>query len=143
MNKLKYLFQLSTKDKLLIIEIIALLSFAKLCIKVIRFNILTNWIGKIHRETARESKNSLMKLFKIKRFIKSITKYLPWESVCYDKAIAAKLILNRRKIPSTLYIGLVKSKYGQLDGHAWVRAGNFYITGGMERKKYHTIAFFS
>jgi len=143
MRNIKRLYQLPFEDKFLLIEVIVILVFSKLFIKLIRFDRLSSWVGKMHTETSKIYISDHLNLIKVKSFIQKTAKRLPWDSVCYDKAIAAKLLLNRRNIPSTLYIGLAKSDEDSLEGHAWVRSGTLFVTGGTERKNYKPIVFFS
>ncbi len=70
-------------------------------------------------------------LLTIKRSIQAISKNLPWNSKCLDQAMAAQWMLARRKLPSTLYLGLKKSECAKVkyDAHAWVRCGNQPLVG--------------
>ena len=55
----------------------------------------------------------------------------PWNSNCFPQALTAKILLKQYGVKSTLYIGAAfKSDAKQLGGHAWLRCGEHYITGG-------------
>lgn len=62
-------------------------------------------------------------------------RYVPWRCKCYEQAIAAKMILRGKKIRTTLYYGVAKDPEGKLIAHAWLRCGDYIVTGrrGMER----------
>jgi hypothetical protein len=51
------------------------------------------------------------------------------------------IMLNRRKIPATIYFGLKRDE-GLLQGHAWLRCGCKIITGGLGMDKYAPVAWF-
>lgn len=53
----------------------------------------------------------------------------PWESKCLVRALTAQKLLKRKKIESTLYLG-VGQENGKMTAHAWLRVGQMYVTGG-------------
>jgi hypothetical protein len=60
---------------------------------------------------------------------------LPFKAVCLPQAIAARLMLDRRRIASVLHFGAAKGSDEQLDAHAWLDAAGVEVTG------YPTTAF--
>ncbi len=67
--------------------------------------------------------------------IRIMSNYTFWESQCLVKAIAGMKMLERRHIDCTLYLGTARDEKGSMIAHAWLRSGNFYVSGaeGMER----------
>lgn len=65
----------------------------------------------------------------------------PWESKCLVRALAAQKILYKKKIQTTLYLGVGKDKESKMIAHAWLRCGECYITGG-NGAKYAIVARF-
>ena len=55
--------------------------------------------------------------------------HTPWESKCLVRALTAQKLLKRKKIESTLYLG-VGQEDGKMTAHAWLRVGQMYVTGG-------------
>jgi hypothetical protein len=68
---------------------------------------------------------------------------LPWMSQCLVQAVAATWMLQRRRIPSTLYFGLAKDSDGKLIAHAWVRSGERILTGAKGHHDYRVVATFA
>lgn len=66
---------------------------------------------------------------KIAREIGRITYKTPWESKCLVQAQTARYLMHRKGIPTTLYLGVGYDE-GKMVAHAWIRVGQFYITGG-------------
>jgi hypothetical protein len=66
---------------------------------------------------------------------------LPWESSCLVRALAARFMLARRGIASTLILG-VTTRHGALESHAWITAAGGALCGGSEAAGYHAIAAF-
>lgn len=80
-------------------------------------------------------------------YIKLVANYVnrscgntPWESKCLVRALIARDLLKEKKIPCTLYLGVGKLEERMI-AHAWIRAGQMYVTGG-NGKDYATVATF-
>jgi hypothetical protein len=58
------------------------------------------------------------------------------------QALAAKIMLTRRGICSTLYLGAAKAGEG-LAAHAWLRSGSVIVTGGPGRERFTVISTFA
>lgn len=75
--------------------------------------------------------------------IHRVSPYTPWESNCFPQALTAKLLLRRRGIPSTLYLGAAfKEDRSGMEAHAWLRCGPMYVTGGKGDEKFGTVGVF-
>jgi hypothetical protein len=68
---------------------------------------------------------------------------LPWHSRCLVQAAAAKRMLDRRCIPSTLYVGVARDEKQKLIAHAWLRCGDVIITGKAEKDCFTTVSMFT
>lgn len=77
--------------------------------------------------------------------IRSAVNYTPWESVCLPQAVAAKWMLKRRRIPCTVYLGVMKddNKPDKLAAHAWIRCGQAILTGAKGHRQYTVVSTFS
>lgn len=82
-------------------------------------------------------------LLKLKSGIRRASKYAPFKSRCLQQAYAGKIILNRMKIPSTIYFGVAKDSEKGLKAHAWLRAGNKIISGEKGMNQFTVVSFFS
>jgi hypothetical protein len=69
--------------------------------------------------------------------------YTPWKSECYTRALTAKILLKRKGIPSTVYIGFRKEPNGTYAGHAWLRSYDRIVTGREEMNGYIVHSFYS
>ncbi|WP_054120041.1 lasso peptide biosynthesis B2 protein [Porphyrobacter sp. AAP60] len=74
----------------------------------------------------------------IGRVVARIANVMPFDAACLPRAMTARWMLQRRKIPSRLMVG---SKRGTDDGslkfHAWLVCGNDIVTGGEVSAEYH------
>ncbi len=74
--------------------------------------------------------------------ITTMSRQVLWKSVCLDQAVAGKIMLWRRGIHSTLYLGLAKKDDDELLAHAWLRSGEIILTGWREKDNYAVVATF-
>jgi len=67
----------------------------------------------------------------IGRTVSFTSRYTPWESNCFDKAIVARIMLGIYRIPYALFFGLQREHLTRkLKAHAWVAAGRVRVVGG-------------
>ena len=55
---------------------------------------------------------------------------VPWRSDCFIKTIAADRWLRRHHLQPDFYLGVTKDEKGVFAAHAWLRYGDFTVTGG-------------
>ncbi|MEI7831816.1 MAG: lasso peptide biosynthesis B2 protein [bacterium] len=70
----------------------------------------------------------------------------PWQSACLVQSLAAMLMLRRRGIPGTLYLGVAKNEDNPAEpiaAHSWLRCGKRTLTGYFADNRYTVIAKFS
>jgi hypothetical protein len=70
---------------------------------------------------------------RIARAIERASRVTPWVSNCLPQAITAKQMLQKRGLRSTLYLGLARASAEKVNAHAWLRCGQFFVTGGNGR----------
>jgi hypothetical protein len=66
----------------------------------------------------------------------------PWRTKCFEKALAAKMMLRRRGIASTIYFGVRKDEQLNILAHAWVKCGECVVTGGNGIEQYTLLTAF-
>ena len=69
-------------------------------------------------------------------------KYTPWKSTCLAQAIAGKRMLHRRKLPSTLFLGVRKGEEDEFEAHAWLDCDSITLTGGHDHAGYSGVSSF-
>jgi hypothetical protein len=105
------------------------------------------WFGSLLGEFKKEIQTELeatdlIKIALVKRSIRRIKRFLPWKIKCFEEAITAKKVLERYEIKSTLYLGVDKNESKQLIAHAWLRNGDYNITGGNISTKFKVVGFY-
>ena len=136
MNKVKKYFLLRPDEKSIFIKALMSLIWVKLILVVMPFKYYAKKLGEKDKETMNEplvAEHDFIIL--VKDSVRRASRYNIIKPKCFTEAIVAKKLLNKKKIPSTLYLGVAKDKQQKMIAHAWLRCGNIIVTGkkGMER----------
>ncbi|MCD4832982.1 MAG: lasso peptide biosynthesis B2 protein [Bacteroidales bacterium] len=79
----------------------------------------------------------------LRKNIRRWKRYLLWRVKCFEEAIAAKKVLEKYKINSTLYMGVDKNAEKELIAHAWLKVGNEIIIGKKGFDKFVVVGFYT
>jgi hypothetical protein len=58
-----------------------------------------------------------------------VAAYFPFLAMCLAQALAARAMLSRRGIGSTLHVGVARSGAAPFEAHAWLEAAGVEVTG--------------
>jgi hypothetical protein len=136
--------RLSGPEWRLLPEAAACLVVARLAVWLVPFRRLAAGLG----DTMAESPSTVTPAqsgtaASIGRFVQGLGERLPGMRKCLVQALAASWMLQRRRIPSTLYFGVAKDAEADLQAHAWVRVGTQVLTGARERHDFTVVATFA
>ena len=98
-------------------------------------------IRDLHNIESIDSSNQKMTneervvLLKVAKVVKILQKFAPWKPMCYNRALTAKKLLEKRGVDVIMHIGFRK-KDNTFDGHAWISYCGSVITGHLP--KLHT-----
>jgi hypothetical protein len=136
----------STKvdDLILFIEAMFELWLAKIMVSFLPMKIL----AKVIRGYMKDAKGKSVRRRRgeVELFIRAIRRadrYSLWKNKCFNKSIALRKMLNRRKIPNTLYLGVFKENRSSLGAHAWVTVGDEIVLGKKVTGRCTVVAWFS
>lgn len=139
----KLLFEFSMEDKILFTEAFILTGIMRFKILNIPFNKLRTNLGNHNEESQEEvSKEEYEIARKIRNAVVNTSRHTPWESLCLVQSMTVQKMLSKRKIHSTLYLGVNKDTNNDMKAHSWIRCGKMYVTGG-DGSTYATVAKFS
>ena len=116
-------------------------AFVKFTLVFLPFRKVMSWQGKLGLEsTSGPDPESLGFRKSLQSAMQLCEQYTPWPTECYTLALTARILLRRRQLPGTLYIGFRKKEDGGFAGHAWLRSYDRIITGaeGMEKYVVHS-----
>lgn len=129
-RKVRTFFKIDNKKKKIFIKTFILTGINRYSILNSEFKMLAKKIGTSKKESSYEIDNeSYIKAKEIGEIVKIVSKHTPWESLCLVQAMTAQKLLKEENISSTLYLG-VKKENDNMVAHAWLRCGNYYVTGG-------------
>jgi hypothetical protein len=130
--------------KMLFAEALFTSAWVKLSLAFFPFKRVLKWHGSVNTEsTDSPDEHTLVLRRQIKQALQICKTYAPWPTECYTISLTGKLMLKKRDISSTLYIGFKKEEDQKTKGHAWLRANDTYISGIREARGFKVSMFFS
>jgi hypothetical protein len=144
-HKLGTALRLPWADRWLLAETTVWLGLGRLAVAALPFRWIAPRLGQHMAESSHEKGDvaSLAVLRRVSWAMRIMSRDVPWGSRCLDQAIAAHYMLRRRGLTSTLYLGVAKAGEAELEAHAWLRSGPFYLIGGRGRQRYTVVATFA
>jgi len=131
-------------DQFLYIETTFWLGISRLAILILPFRWIAPFLGQ-HMASSDENDENIDKqtIISVSRAIRTMSRHLPWECKCLAQAISGKMMFGRRQISSTLYLGVAKKEDGELNAHAWLRAGDVILLGGGGLERFAVVSTFA
>jgi len=135
-KKLERFSQLHPTDRTLTYEAAMFLWMARLWLALVPFRKVAERLGKSYPAAA--PKNLLGSTSEIEDMVaRSVgdaviraSKNVPYKSVCIQQAVAAKMMLGRRGIPSVMHFGVGRTvDEREMCAHAWLATANVEVTG--------------
>ncbi len=144
MGRLSKFLRQEAPGKLLLLEALAWLCWVKLLLLFVPFRWLAPRLGRPQSESPPAISPVERDLaLRISWAVQSVAAHVPLGFVCLPQAIAAKWMLRRRRLASTLYLGVARPDEVKLTAHAWLRVGDKILTGRAESFTHSTIATFA
>lgn len=130
-------------EYLLFAEAWVLLAFARSMLVFRPFKKIAPLLGKEMYEVPADSPGSQSARQKrINVAILRAGRFSPWRTKCFEQAIAAKIMLKRRGMKSTVFFGVFKSASNELMAHAWLKSNGVVVTGGPKVDQYTVVSWF-
>jgi len=143
MNELATFLKLKNDYKLILTEAALLLGFSRLILLTTEFRKIAPCIGHHMIEATDDMGTAqLSEAKKVAWAVNVMSRHTFWESKCLVQAITAKTMLKRRKIKSTIYLGVAKDENGKMIAHAWVKSCGIVLTGANEMKRFTVVSMF-
>ena len=128
--------------QMLLLEAALRLVFAQLLTRLVSGRHLTRYLGLRSAAASRaEPQESMRVAHEVRWAVAAAAHYLPTKPSCLPQALAARWMLKRRKVKSTLFLGVARQ-----DGptaHAWVRVGDAIVSGECAAETHAVVASFS
>ena len=141
---LSRVWNLTSQEWILLLNALWSLGLARCAVTFLPFRRIAAGLGDVKTESpSTDAGDNRPEIEQIRWAIQAISSRLPGTRQCLVQGLAAKWILQRRRIPSTLYFGVTKDTKGNLKAHAWLRSGSQMVTGTEGRKQYSVVATFA
>ncbi len=132
----------SIREYVLFGEAWLLLAFARALLLVRPFRKIAPLLGKAMQEAPSNTIRQLALQKQITLAILRAARFSPWRTKCFEQAIAAKIMLRRRHIYSTVYFGVFRDASDEMRAHAWVKINDVIVTGGPSTDHITIISWF-
>ncbi len=143
-EKIMKFVRLPWKEKGHLMEALYLSGIIRFAILFFPFRKVASIMGKQMTESPPQaSMEAYKKALTVRRAVEKVSRFTPWESKCLVQALSALIMLKRRKVLGTLYLGITKDGSDKLLAHAWLRCGEMTVTGGREQGMFKAVAYFS
>lgn len=124
LQRLKKFGKLSLNEQLIFSEALFLQLSVGLLLKVIPFK----WIPKLYPNPSRLNPDASRLIpEQIKKASQRAAAISPWKNKCLVQSLAARRMLQRRKISSLLSLGVKSRPNKRMIAHAWLKAGDIEI----------------
>ncbi len=135
-----------------LLEASLLLAFAQVLTKLVPYAWWSRLLGPpAAGEPQRDAAQDDPAAHGVARAVHTAARHLPWAPVCLPRAMAAKWMLARRNVASTLVLGIRRPEIRDVDDtgnakatdlHAWLRVGDRTVTGGDVADAFTVIAHY-
>ena len=142
MAKLGRLARLGRRDRLLLLEASLTLAFASAAIRLLPFRKVAAMAGRKPAQRRLAAAEAAAAAARIRWAVNAWGRRVPWRAVCFQRGLAAHLMLRRRGLPSLLHYGAAREGAEGLSAHVWVTLEGCDVTGGAESGRFVHLATF-
>lgn len=141
MSKLQTYLALDMDDRIATIEAIGRMVWTQWLVRAVPPRLWRSQFGGPQAASLRRaSEADIVPIRRIRLAISRALRNMPGEPNCLPQALAARRMLERRGIASTLYIGTMREHGGNRHFHAWLKAGDEWVTGMCDESRYALMA---
>ena len=128
-------------ERRLLVEASLWLALCRAAVRLLPFRWIAPHLGRHMTDTPSDgAAGDEALLRRVSWAVAAAARHVPWEAVCLPQAMAAKAMLRRRGIASTLYLGVAGNE--DMAAHAWLRAGGRIVTGRRGVERYTVVSTF-
>ena len=140
-------FKLDWPQRLVLLDAALILSAAQVAIHLLPFRWIAPRLGSagevpVERQLSPKQQRQAQQ---VGWAITALANHSPLNAKCLAQAVAGKWMLQRRGLPSTLYLGVERGSDEEkwLEAHAWLRCGGDFVTGERQHERFRVLAAFT
>ena len=141
-KKFKEYYLLSKQERKILNRTFFWLIRAFVLVRFIPLKWFSSLLGEFRKEIEVESLQ-IDTILNVKKNIRRAKRILPFRVKCFEEAIAAKKVLEKEGVKSTLYLGVDKNTENELIAHAWLKVGELFVTGESRTQEFKVVGFYS
>ena len=145
-SDLQKLFSRPVRDWLLLAEAGCWLGVMRAAILIFRFQKIAGWLGlSISPDCPSPAQPQDQEAGRVGWALQVMAPRTFWESACLAQSLACAQMLNRRRIPGLLYLGVALglAPDKKFAAHAWMRCGDNILVGGEGHERFQVLVTFS
>lgn len=139
MRTLVKLFRLPVADWRLLVEAAVAVVTIRIALWLVEFGRLRAALEKMARVVAVPAP-ALASVERITWAVRVVSARVP-RATCLTQALATRLMLERRRIPATLRIGVARTAERCVEAHAWLECEGHIVIGEAEAGRYTALGF--
>ncbi len=139
LRRLRAFLRLPRFERCLFCPAWLLLGLARAAVLCLGFRRIAPWLGRPVAEPPSLlslDERGWRRARQIGRTLRLSARHTPWKSNCLAQALAARCLLGLFGIPHVVCFGVARSDASQLQAHAWVIAGQSFVTGGAGAQRF-------
>ena len=138
MGKLGTFLALDRRDRVATFEALFALAVAQVLVRIVPPRKWRNRFGASGPTSGAETltRDQLEPVRRVRFAIARAARNLPTDPNCLPQALAARRMLERRGIESSLFIGAERDEQGKAHFHAWLKVGSEWVTGLCDEERY-------
>lgn len=141
-SDLARLRRLSWRSLATLFEATMLLGLSRACVLLFPYRRIMVLLGQRHGERVTAAPH-LPAVRRVAWAVRVASRRTPWNSNCLAQALAGQIMLGRRGVASTIHLGVMREPSGRLAAHAWLSAGDVFVTGNHGLAQYAEVARFA
>jgi len=136
MGKLHKFFGLTSEERRLLLTTAVLVGCVRVGLWVLPFPTVRRLLGPLRRPATVRRRGDELSSERVAWAVDVVGKRIPGGGNCLVQALATQVILDRRRRPARLRIGVAKDARGNLEAHAWVESDGTVIIGGSDVSRF-------
>jgi hypothetical protein len=139
--------KLDWAQRLVLLEAACYLTAAQIAVHLLPFRWLAPRLGRMGGTSGERSisPEQQRQAQQIGWAVTALARYFPWDTKCLAQAVAGKWMLQRRGLPTVLYLGIDRGSGEEnwLVAHAWLLCGTDFVTGEPQHERFQVLTAFS
>ncbi len=123
--RIKTFISLPLIEKKILAEVILVSLYVRILLLMFSFEFIEKKLIE-KKYNKKENTNFKETILLIKKSIQRSSKLIFWRYFCLEQSLTALIMLRKRKLPFTLYLGVLK-KNDKMLAHVWICSQTIYI----------------